>query len=208
MGAGKAFGYKLSHYDFEEIEFLELLKKTNSVVGGSYSLAAYIEDHLYKSFDCNDLDIFIQDQKDNKNIEIIIDYLVQKDYKLNSDSKCNDHYRSNNITKVLEYSKNDKKVQLIVLNVPFESHLQTFDLECCKAYWHNTKEKLLGHNDILKMKTTINIDHLNKNTLERCKKYIDRGFTIFYYDRNITEACKLAYHQNMEIEDFKNYLTS
>lgn len=204
MGSGKAFGYKIEDYGFEETEFVQLLEKNDAVVAGSYTLSAYIEDNLMKSFDYNDLDIFINKIEKVKNL---INFFEEKGYKKNNQEE-NDYYECQNIIEVLNYQRDNKKIQIIVISIPFLDHLKTFDLDCCKAYWCNQQKKIIAKKETLKMKTYINTKHLNPNTMKRCKKYINRGFHIYFHDRDITEACNLANFLFVDYKEFREFLNN
>jgi len=205
MGSGKAFGYKLKEYSLVEKDFQELLEETSAIVGGSYALSAYIEDHLCKAFECNDLDIFIEKDESNA-IKKIMNYLIANKYQRRYPLNFEQYYNSDNIEKVLEYCLEDKKIQIIVLNTTFKEHQKTFDLDCCKAYWCNYKKRVIIGEDVLNMKTIINLKYLNDNTLSRCNKYIKRGFSIYFNKRDISEALKLAYYLNLDISQLKSFL--
>lgn len=207
MGVGKAFGNSLQEYNLNEEEICKLLDETKSVVAGSFLLAAYLKENNKPSFTSNDLDFFLTDNKEN--IEKIKNFIQYKGYTHNLTVEEKKYKNNKDIVNFSEY-KNDKnkKIQIISLKKDPIEHIKEFDLDCCKIYWDNKNKEIVSMSeDILLMKTNLNIDKIRYNTFERTTKYIDRNFKIFYDDNDITELCKFVDHfdDKFTCEEIKEY---
>lgn len=233
MGAGKAFGSVCEKYELGEYtDFNTLLKNNNAIVSGSEMLKLYFAYNklvLKNDFEANDLDIFVQKKviktetvdgfnKEITNIDLINKFLESKGYKGGPMKHFPRNYLdfvSKDLIKVFEYKKesSEKKIQIIVVKSLAMKYINTFDLSCCMYYWDSEKEIVdyCGKEEYRgTMKSEFNLEFTKYNSIHRAKKYIDRGFELYYKNRNIDELLKFMDNKchKVGISDLKDFFES
>tara|TARA_R110000850_G_scaffold223071_1_gene348873 strand:- start:132 stop:752 length:621 start_codon:yes stop_codon:yes gene_type:complete len=204
MGNTNSFREKLTDYNLNEDEFFKVLTETKSYIAGSFALSAYLKDNKIDSFDPNDLDIFVEKNESNSKLK---DYLVSKGYTIDKHLTESDYGDNKTIVEIFYYIKEDKNIQIIVINVDPVKYIDAFDLNCCKTYYDNASQKIIClDKNIFERKTNFNKDCVKYNSVKRSNKYIKRGFKIFLRDRDITEVCKFCEINKCSQEKFNNFL--
>lgn len=175
--------------------FIDLLKKTNSVISGSFVLS-----FVFNRFKYDDIDIYIPYKCEYDFIRYLKPYI--KKYK--SQRMETFSYNMNNIRRIYTIIlKNDIKIQLILLyeKDPIDFIDENFDFDFCKIVFdgHNIKYLNKINNTITDAYMSKCFDNTDRysiyriaKTLERIDKYIKRGFTI----NNINEFINLIKKNN------------
>lgn len=189
----QVFNQRLEALGFDPIIFNNNLKKTNSMICGSYPLSCVLfEDYRYSSIniytrnignndqtseidDQNDLDKYI---KYNQNI---IDYY--------EDETLNYFRYMSGVKKAFIYDMNSVRIRVIYIDpeisiVDFID--KNYDLSITKTFFDGDNMYINGQDTISKMayisNSKINKDDYSKEEvkllLERVAKYLDRGFAI------------------------------
>ncbi len=201
MGAGKAFGETLKKYNLDDNIF-KILENNKGVISGSTVLNAYLIDNNLESFKENDLDIFIEGD-----IKDLTDYLISKEYKIYENK---DHIRQYANSKILDilsfYNENNKNniFQIIKINIPVIEYIKNFDLSCCRIYIDNNTKKIVSFdekNTLFKITEFFILEDKFFN-IARLSKYINRGFKIYFKNRDITEVIIFANNKNEKLLDY------
>jgi hypothetical protein len=183
-------------FELDVKEFSQLLYVTQGIVAGSSVLSAYTG--LFKP---NDLDIWVYRQiptngpvhplnyMAERNIMDLYVYVLEKQgyhrqgYNMSPSSEgYNDGDLQRTIKNIVNFTKNDKKIQIIYTNYQVEEVIEGFDFTICKIYWKVSK--ILTGTIISNYMKDIHegIFYSNKDTskpreLLRKEKYESRGFT-------------------------------
>lgn len=174
-------------------EFRNVILETDSLVTGSYALAAYLkQEGINVNYEPSDIDIFISANCEKKYIQLLTfirslgfennnkhdDYTVHTDY---YDSYC---LSIESIDNVVSFSNNNGKIiQIIVVKSDnIKEYIKTnFDLSICITWWDpesNTFQtmmpKITKKCEMCIMRYNIPFSKLS----ERVEKYKNRGFKI------------------------------
>lgn len=210
MGAGKCFGVLCEKYELGDyIIFNKLMEDNNAIVAGGEMTNLYHKLNNAPTFEANDLDIFVQKKEENVSFKMIDDFLTSKGY-VGEKMKAPYINNNENIFEVYDYKKDDKKIQVIIIkNEPLE-YIKNFDLTCCMYFWNPKSETIEYYGkeeDKGKMVSRLNFDaDCKSKSLGRANKYIQRGFKIYYEDRDITELLKFMGKTNYGMHTLKNFL--
>lgn len=180
----------MEKFNFNELN--ELLKKTNSLITGSFTLCSIFKTSNFKY---NDIDIFTENPKE------LLDYFdfkeVNKKYsdieenKKYSNMEENKKYSNsgkikNFIKNVFNINYNGFKIQIIEIQCMEYYIGKYFDLDCCKFCYDGEILKTYGSKNIYKLlietskgETSFNTElyDINKKQ-DRLNKYSLRGFKI------------------------------
>ena len=177
--------------------FREIMLETHSLVAGSAALALYLQQEgIDPGFVPGDLDIWVRrtielvsrdgSQRRPASMNSMSLFLIQQGYNLTTkfEPKNNEDYSHlHNIVTILSFVKQDKEIQLIVVNQPnlnIYIHLH-FDLSICMTWWdaeensfktsipQSTRRKVMHFHPHMDM---------DERGQARIQKYRDRGFTL------------------------------
>ena len=177
--------------------FRELMMETHSLVAGSAALALYLQQEgIDPGFVPGDLDIWVRrtielvsrdgSQHRPTSMNSISLFLIQQGYNLTTkfEPKNNEDYdQLHHIVTILSFIKQDKEIQLIVVDQPnlnMYIHLY-FDLSVCVTWWDATENSFKTSIPESTRRKEMHIHprlDIDERAETRIQKYKDRGFSL------------------------------
>lgn len=155
-------------FDVNGKEFSSLLRDTGSIIIGSFPLAYLTQ----WSFMPNDIDVFIPFNKE----DVLIKYLLDNGF--SKTDKYDEYYKTlSQISRIIEFTKNNKRIQLIILSdktYSIKDVINTIDFDICKVGYDGNK--IMTSDDILEGIKRCEIKIHKECSEQRKKKYQARGF--------------------------------
>lgn len=205
----EAFTTLLKNYKLDYEEFNNLLKIHKAFVCGSFALSVKL--HVLdaklggiETFSPQDIDIFVGELEQDSELET---YLIRKGYEcrigvthITTETYMNrsDEY----FFRVREYKLRTaetgvRRIQIINFANKDINFFKNIDLTCTKFFWNPEKEMIDYDGEPPPMMTTeIDLEFANQKLLERCHKYIKRGFTIYYKKKILNDVIDYIMFEN------------
>lgn len=198
-------------YDIDIIPFREILTKTGALLAGGSVLSSINNEEV------QDLDIYVN----ILNSEELIDYMLSIGFTVNSTfTKIAPAYdqsfmKKNKIfARILLHNKNYRPIDIMLIEestTPLQV-VQNFDLSFCEVWYDSSDNKLKGNlKDAVSKKgylepeyTESLLKHFNIFILKRIRKYVKKGYSIYYRCDNIISVCE----QVIEIKKPENTVSN
>jgi hypothetical protein len=176
--------------------FREIMAETESLVAGSAALALYLQQEgIDPGFVPGDLDIWVRctielisrdgSQRRPAAMNSMSLFLIQHGYNLTTkfEPQNNEDYdQLHNIVTILSFVKQDKEIQIIVVNQPdLLLYIQVhFDLSICKTWWDVAENCFKTHlpSSTRRKDMHFHTDVIGAREEARIQKYRDRGFIL------------------------------
>jgi len=198
---------ELINYGLPKDSFLRILKECNAVVAGSFPLSVMLKERGIDSFESGDIDIFIDGYSPVRKLILYLEGYLEDDYQIQdryySNESESQSYTDISEIKSLSWGKDmSKHIQILVVKGCPKKYINTFDLTCCQTFIDNDLGKILtfDHHTFMKeARFTCTIKDLRSDWHwgamdKRFKKYLDRGFTFYLDDMDITQALRTSKH--------------